>query len=399
MDFHNGQLFWQSTLKEDLIFTPSDKHAVYDVVIVGAGISGALVALQLVKNGLKIAILDKGIPGQGSTLANTGLLQYSNDIMLFDLIKQIGEESAVQFYKMCLQAMDDLREIVQVLPVNVDFINRPSICYSSKKSDAKKLKMEYETLKKHGFPCEFWDAATLKEKLNLNKAAALVTFGDAEINPYKFVLAILQKLLKSGVHIFPSTNVLAVEEGNLLKVMTDNEQFIAKNVIWTTGYDYEKLEKSLQPIIRQSYAMFTDVIASEQTWYENALIWETARPYLYIRTTVDGRIIVGGLDEKKQVNGASLKHIEKKAIKLHKQLTELFPNLNSSINYAYGAAFGESPDNLPFIGEHPKNKRQYYLLVFGGNGTVYSMIGSKIIAQLIESGFHPDAHIVKLDRS
>ena len=29
----------------------------------------------------------------------------------------------------------------------------------------------------------------------------------------------------------------------------------------------------------------------------NTLIWETARPYIYMRTTVDNRIIIGGLDE------------------------------------------------------------------------------------------------------
>jgi glycine/D-amino acid oxidase-like deaminating enzyme len=62
------------------------------------------------------------------------------------------------------------------------------------------------------------------------------------------------------------------------------------------------------------------------------------------------------------------------------------------------AVFGESVDNLPFIGKHPTKDRIYYLLGYGGNGTVYSMLGSVILKDLILGRSNKDAEIVKLDR-
>ncbi|WP_342598749.1 hypothetical protein MHB48_14885 [Psychrobacillus sp. FSL H8-0483] len=47
------------------------------------------------------------------------------------------------------------------------------------------------------------------------------------------------------------------------------------------------------------------------------------------------------------------------------------------------ASFGESIDNLPFIVEHPTKANHYYLLGYGGNGTVNRMLGSHFLRDLI----------------
>jgi hypothetical protein len=39
----------------------------------------------------------------------------------------------------------------------------------------------------------------------------------------------------------------------------------------------------------------------DNLWPDEAMIWETMKPYLYIRTTKDNRIIAGGLDEERNV--------------------------------------------------------------------------------------------------
>lgn len=84
---------------------------------------------------------------------------------------------------------------------------------------------------------------------------------------------------------------------------------------------------------------------------------------------------------------------------LLKKAASLFPHLELKPAYIYGATFGESQDNLPFIGEHETMQGQYYLLGYGGNGTVYSMIGAKILADLIQQIPNADAEIVQLGRT
>ncbi|SDO00365.1 Glycine/D-amino acid oxidase [Psychrobacillus sp. OK028] len=399
MKIHNGSLYWPTTTKQFTPKTTYEKLDIYDVVIVGSGMSGSLTALALAESGLKIAILDKREIATGSSSANTGLLQYSNDIMLHELIGQIGEKDAVRFYQLCYESMDYLENIARGLPFEVDFIRRPSICFASDENDVEKIKAEYDTLKKYGFPCDYWGRNEMAEKMPFSKHGALVTFGDAEINPLKFVHGILTKLEALGVHLFPYTEVLDVFENNdSLEIRTSGQSFYAKQITYTTGYETTPVGKRIGADINRSYAFVSNPIPSFSDWYEQALIWETKRPYLYIRSTVDGRLIVGGLDEDKPEAPESDEIIQQRAENLLQQAKELFPAYDIQIDYAYAASFGESIDNIPFIGEHPTKKNHFYLLGYGGNGTVYSMLGSQILKDLIFGNRNEDAELVGLER-
>ena len=399
MNIHSGSLYWPTTTRPFIQKNTYEKLNIYDAIVVGSGMSGSLTALALVESGLKVAILDKREMATGSSSANTGLLQYSNDIMLHELIGQIGERDAVRFYQLCYEAMDGLENIAKRLPFEADYIRRPSICYASDENDVEKIKAEYDTLKKYGFPSDYWGRNEMTEKLPFSKHGALITLGDAEINPLKFVQGVLTKLEDLGVHLFPYTEVLDVFEVNgLLDIRTSGQSFFAKHIVYTTGYETTPVGERIGADINRSYAFVSNKIPEFTKWYEQALIWETKRPYLYIRTTVEGRIVVGGLDEDKPEAPQSDEIIQKRAENLLHQVRELFPDYDIQIDFAYAASFGESMDNIPFIGEHPTKKNQFYLLGYGGNGTVYSMLGSQILKDLIVGNRNEDAHLVQLER-
>lgn len=400
MQIHSGSLYWPTTIQLPQRHAPFEKEDTYDAVIVGGGMSGALTAYCLIQKGLKIAVFDKRQVATGSTSANTGLLQYSNDIMLHELIEQIGEKNAVEFYRLCLEAMADLKCISKRLSINPEFINRPSIYYASDKEDESKIHKEFNTLQKHGFPCEYWDRETLLNKIGIDKPGAIVTYGDAEVNPYAFANGLFNNFEQNGGHIFEYTEVQNIKEENgLLRISTSSGDLHSKNVIFTTGYETLPVGERIGADINRSYVIVTNPIDTLPPWYEQALIWESKRPYLYMRTTVDRRIIVGGLDEHVGDMPLSNERILQHGEVLKKQLQQLFPELDVEIAYSYCATFGESLDNLPFIGEHPQKRNHYYLLGYGGNGTVYSMIGAKMLAANLTGKEHPSAHIVKLNRA
>ena len=346
MNIHNGTLYLadnNSSLLNHKV--TNEKLDLYDVVIVGAGMSGSLTALALVEAGLSVAILDKRELGTGSTSANTGLLQYSNDIMLHELIEQIGEQAAVRFYKLCYEAVDDIEKIVNRLQIDAEFMRRPSICYASVEKDVDKIKAEYTTLKKYGFPCDYFDQHNIKEKFPFSKPCALVTFQDAEINPLKFVQGLLKEIETFGVHLFPYVDVQdVVKENDILEIRTSGQSFHAKQIIYTTGYETTPVGKRIGADIKRSYVFVSNPINDLSDWYEKALIWETKRPYLYIRSTADGRIIAGGLDEDKPEALFSDEIIMERAYNLLQQTKKLFPHYDLNIAYAYDASFGESID-------------------------------------------------------
>lgn len=381
MLLHEGSLYWPTTMQQKTYTSSSPIEAVYDVAIVGAGMSGVLAAYVLQQQGYHVAIIEQHTPASNSSAANTGLLQYSNDIMLHELAKQIGQDEAVTFYKRCVQAMDELAQIAATLPEHAHFIQRPSICYASKQGDVKKLQQEYDMLRAHDFSCDYWDADTLYDKLRIKKAAALVTYGDAEVNPFYFVRAMLDQILANGAHLFVNTRVTNVHHGPIVHIETTNETFAARHIVYTTGYTQPPTDEIAAADIRRSYAIVTNVV--DYSWYEQTLIWETARPYLYMRTTVDGRLVIGGLDERHHLPTSSDAKIKKRAQQLIDEVTALFPHLSITADYMYCASFGESTDNLPVIGQHPTYSNEFYIAGYGGNGTVYSMIGAYEIAALL----------------
>ena len=59
-----------------------------DVLIVGGGITGAMIADALVEAGLDTVIVDRRGPTKGSTVASTALVQYEIDTPLAELSAQ-----------------------------------------------------------------------------------------------------------------------------------------------------------------------------------------------------------------------------------------------------------------------------------------------------------------------
>ncbi|MDF2921264.1 MAG: oxidoreductase [Paenibacillaceae bacterium] len=400
MELHNGRLFWGTTQDREFPVARKEKSGYYDVIIVGGGMSGALCAYTLSAAGMRIAVLDKGVMGAGSTLANTGLIQFSNDIMLHKLMEQIGEERAVRFYKLCVQAVDHLEEAAYRLEQSSDFIRRSSLYYASGEADAPLLRKEYETLVRHGFQAEYWTRNSLMDKLPFVKPAALVTRGDAELNPYRFIRGLVRLLNRRGVHLFEQAEVTGLQDrATHLELQTSIGKLRGAHVVFTTGYSNPPGLREAGVELNRSYAIATRPVEGlSKAWKDRMLIWETRRPYFYMRTTTDDRIIAGGLDEDKPDAPHDPRLIEDRAQRLKEEVESLFPMLTITVDFAWGAVFGESRDNLPFIGRHPARDRVYYLLGYGGNGTVYSMLGSEVLRDLILGRPNRDAEMLRLDR-
>lgn len=96
MDLRSGYPFW--LLKNGLLADyPSLKHdESCEVAVIGGGITGALVAYQLVREGVETVLVDTRDIGARSTAASTALLQYEIDTELHELFGLVGEAHAVR---------------------------------------------------------------------------------------------------------------------------------------------------------------------------------------------------------------------------------------------------------------------------------------------------------------
>jgi glycine/D-amino acid oxidase-like deaminating enzyme len=131
----------------------------------------------------------------------------------------------------------------------------------------------------------------------------------------------------------------------------------------------------------------------ESIWHDGELIWEASHPYLYLRTTSDGRVLAGGEDEDVDAAATRDKLLPIKIQTLQKKVKDLFPNIEVEVDFAWAGTFGDSNNGLPSFGLVPNMPNCYAVLGYGGNGFTFSLIAAQVIATALCSGCDPDAKL------
>lgn len=400
MDLQSGKLYWTTTFLEAPVYPSLEEDIECDVLIVGCGTSGAQCAYYLVNSGVNVVLVDKRKAGQGSTSTNTALLQYMGEKMFFELINSFGEEKAARHMHLCRQAIDDMEKCCNSLNINAEFYRRDTLYYQSFKEDHEKIVKEFNYLKNHGFNVEFLEEETIGKLYNFKKHSAIYSKNDAELNPYKFTLGLLEKCKSLGARVFENTEISGkkFEKDNAVFFTKNKHSIKAKYVIIAAGYECLEIKNEKNAVLSSSYAVVTNPIEDFSSWYKRTLIWETARPYIYMRTTADNRIIIGGLDENTvypEKRDSKLMH--KKDV-LIQEFNKLFPNIKVYPEFYISAFYGGTHDGLPIIGIYEDLPNCYVLYGYGDNGTVYSMVLAKIINDLIIKKSNSDINLYHQNR-
>jgi glycine/D-amino acid oxidase-like deaminating enzyme len=372
-----------------------------EVVVIGGGMSGALISHALMEQGLNTVVVEKREVGCGSTYTSTGLLQFQNEKSLTNCMNTFGKEKGVRLYKLCKQGVDELEKTMNSLVIDPHFRRRPSLYFASEQEDVAALKEEYEALNHHGFAVDYLNAEQLAAKYSFHKPGAIYSYEDAEVNPYRAVAALMQSSHHKGMRIYEHTEILrhTAEQDHII-FFTDKHRIRAHKAIIATGYETQRFKHNVNAELSSTFVVVTQrVDAAFPGWHERSLVWETARPYLYLRTTEDNRIVVGGLDENTTNVTQRDRMLPQKVKQLLKETEQLFPKLGRlRAEYAWVATFGSTYDSFPIFGEQEGFPHCYFDLGYGGNGAVYSSIAAQILTDLIMKGHHPDAHLFRFNR-
>ncbi len=359
-----------------------------DIIIVGGGITGSLIAHQCIKDGYKTAVIDRREIANGSTSATTSMLQYEIDVKLYELIDLIGEKAAVASYKACHKSIDDLEKIVKEIKSDCGFKRKESLYFAAFKKDVLSLKKEYEARKKYGFDVKWLESKEIEEQFDLKTSfGGILSKQGGSIDAFKLAHDLLAYNHKKGLQIFDKNNIEKVEytASNVTITTEYGFQIKAKKIIYCNGFESVELIKDKFVNLLSTYAMVGEVYEDVQKKLNETLFWNTAEPYIYMRTTDDGRLLIGGEDEDFVNPEKRDKLIEKKSEKLRKYLKKILPNYNFRTDFNWAGTFGETKDGLPYIGKHPDFKNTLFVLGFGGNGITFSVIGMELISELLKN--------------
>jgi glycine/D-amino acid oxidase-like deaminating enzyme len=401
MKLSAGKTYWAKANRPPPRYPRLNRDLSCDVVIVGAGITGALVGHELVKAGLNVVMLDKRPPGTGSTSASTALLMYETDTPLAELAGFHGRKNAVRAYQLGQEAIREIGRIARAVAPKSFFRPKQTLCVASDRAGLRQLKEEHRLRRAGGFPVTLFERRGLEKQFGLHFPGAIYAPGSGQVD----AMALTQGLLahhsrRRELRIFQGTHVVRAKSfSDEVRLETANRHTLrARHVIIATGYEAAPFLKPGLVKLQSSYVIASQPQADRTLWKDNCLVWETARPYFYLRTTEDRRILIGGEDEPFSDPARRDAKLPAKTQTLLRRFRKLFPAIPFEVEFAWTGTFGETPDGLPYIGAKSGAPRVLYALGYGGNGITFSQIAARILVRICQGRTSRDAALFTFDR-
>jgi len=368
-----------------------------EALVVGGGITGSLVAERLTRQGLDVVLVDRELPGRGSTAASTSMLLWEIDRSLARLTEAYSFERASRAYLASLNAVSGLRSLVLELGLSCDMRERHSLYLAA--GSSKELLREHELRERAGLPGEFLDHGRLLDAFGISRAGAIVSPGAADADPMQLARGLLGIAIARGARLFEAEAVEFDSTARSVGVQLKNgRQIEARSVVLATGYVMPAIVQSTIHSVSSSWAIATTP-QPQNTWKEGALIWEDSEDYLYARTTRAGRIIIGGEDGEEIIEPEARDGlIPEKSIVLARRLAALWPPASLDLEFRWAGTFDNTSDGLPLIGPVSGAKGIYAAYGYGGNGITFSFLAAQLIGDLIAGSTSELAADFALDR-
>jgi glycine/D-amino acid oxidase-like deaminating enzyme len=247
------------------------------------------------------------------------------------------------------------------------------------------LRTECGARRRAKLPCELLEEKELRKLVDFDAPAALWSSVGGEVDPWRLTQALLERCATRDFAVYGRTDVQKIAPAKRnVALHTDRGRIIARHVVVAAGYEADPFLPKPVAKLHSTFAMVTEPVKAFEGWSQRCLVWESARPYLYVRTTSDDRIMVGGEDVPFRDPRHRDSLVPAKCATLLEKARRLFPRIDMEPAYGWAGTFGESKDSLPYIGPHPDgDARVHYALGYGANGIPLSAIAAEIITAAV----------------
>lgn len=396
MDLRSDFPYW--TVKNGLVnvFPPLETDLRCDALVVGAGITGAIVADALAAAGVDTIVVDKRDVGHGSTSASTALLQYEIDEPLHRLAAKVGRKSAERAYRLGVRA---IRKLAALAGSTCEFVRTPSVLVARSKRDRPFLEREFVARKQAGLDVVLMGGSELKAEFGIRREGAICSSDAASVDPYLLTHRLLRRWAGNGVRVFDRTDLVRYDTSvrGVVAQSARQAKIRCRKVFFATGYEAQESFREKYVQLRSTYALISEPV--DLGWWRKAcLVWETGDPYLYARQTLDKRVIAGGEDDAVLNPKRRDAQTQAKALRVRRKFERMFEGSKLEPAFCWSGVFGSTKDGLPYIGSHPDFPHCFFALGFGGNGITFSVMAATIVRDLFLGRPVADAGIFRFGR-
>jgi glycine oxidase len=337
-----------------------------DAVIVGGGVIGLSLALELRRAGLSVTVLEKHQPGREASWAAGGMIAYC-EAGPHPLLRQLANISS-RMYPAFVHVLQDESG------TNVDLRSEGTIRF---------LDDPEHELAAEGKSVSAENLRELEPELLYSAAARLLP--EFCVDPRLLMEALLKAALHRGIHVASGADVthLQIEEGTAVAAITTKTRYVSRIIVNCAGAwagQFSPVPVPTRPVKGQMLALISN---------RDNLVRHVIRGNgVYIIPRCDGRIVIGATVEDvgfdKRIDPATIQH-------MHQAAAILVPSLGEArIHEDWAGLRPCTPDKLPIMG---KASLAGYFVATGHyrDGIMLAPITARLMSQLI-LGNQPDVN-------
>lgn len=370
---------WQESVDEYMPTNKIDFSQVYDVVIVGGGITGISTAYHLQKQGMNCLLIEAHELCFGTTGGTTAHINTLLDVPYSTIEKKFSKEKSRLVAESVKEAVNTIRDTVYKNNIDCDFKTTSATLFAETDKQADELDKISTATNDAGIKNQFVNKMSIPIKF----LKAMQVDDQAKFNPVRYVQSLAIQFEKEGGVIMQQCRFVSADENENVTIETSKGKCTARFLIYATHIPPGVNLLHFRCVPMRSYAMAVILNNDE---YPGDLLYDMYDPYNYYRTQkIDGRnyFIVGGYDHKT----AHEENQEYCFLKLESHIRKYFDV--KEIAYKWSSQYYESPDGIPYIGQLPGHAKTYVATGFGGNGMPYSTVAALLLTKMLTNQDSP----------
>ncbi len=353
-----------------------------DVCVIGAGLAGLTTALELLRKGKSVVLLEAHRVGFGASGRNGGSVLEGFAESAENIARKLGPANAALLHQLSRDGTDYVRSQIEILQIEaaIEGSGRYSAVRHHDKKYAQKMVRDGANA-----GVVFNDHAATRKVLDTDKYDHTVFIPDGfHIQPMRYVLGLAAEIERLGGSIFEHSKALKLARNdNHWRVDSAGGAVDANQVVLcTSAYDFDlcpKVSRAMLPIA--TYVMATEPMANalDNAVKTNCAISDTRRSGDYYRRLKNGRLLWGGRITTRKSKPSKL------ATMLKADVQAVYPHLKTlKLTHAWEGLMGYTTHKMPLIGEVEKDL--WMATAFGGHGLNTTAMAGCLIASAIADG-------------